>query len=140
MNEPDNHVPGHVPHPEREGSSLTARDDMMGVNRRQQSESAQRDQPLADAPMRIHNERDETADAQTDEHAPEQVLRRSRGGEAPVIGQAHDDVARGLQDTDLYGSGNLASPDDKGRRPDAPVDRRDDASDVLRSGNDVRTD
>ena len=140
MNEPDNRVPGHAQHPEREGSSLTAPDDMVGVNRRQQSESARRDQPSPDAPMRIHNERDETAGSQTDEQAPEQVLRRSRGGEVPVIRQAHDDVAHGLQDTDLYGSGNLASPDDKGRRPDASVDRRDDSSDVLRSGNDVRTD
>lgn len=124
----------------QQGASRSAPAEAVGVGRQQQSESAEQAGSTPHGPIRLHHERDESPGGQTDASAPDQAMRRSPAGAPPAIRQAHDDVQEGRQDTDLYGSGNLASPDDKGRRPDASVDRADDRDDVRRSGHDIKTD
>lgn len=137
-NEPS--APAAASDPKSEGASSAAPAAKVGVNRFQHSDSSEQAGPGSPDPLRQPNERDQSPGGQTDAAAPEQAMRRSPPGAPPAVRQAHDDVASGRQDTDLYGSGNLASPDDKGRRPDATVDRADDGDSVRRSGHDVRTD
>ena len=122
--------------PARVGSSATASADVVGVNRRQEVDDAQQAEPAPGAQLKQPNERDESPADQADPANATQPLRRAGDGAPPVGQQAYQDVAGGLVDTDLYGSGNLASSEDKGRRPDAPIDRGAD-DDVRRSGHDV---
>lgn len=127
------HDPGGVA---RDGGSRSADAGMVGVNRKGRDRYAESSNPQQDAPMKQQNERDASASDMTDAaDIPDQTMRRAGAGAPAVVGQAHKDIERGLIDTDMYGSGNLGSVEDKGRRPDAPVERADDA--VRRSGHDV---
>lgn len=134
-------TPAAAAHPEREGRSRSAPADRVGTQRFQHSDAADAAEPAPHGePVRTPSERDESPSDQVPVAPTGQTMRRAEPGAPGVIEQAYEDVERGLQDTDLYGSGNLAGPDDKGRRPDASVDRADGQDPVRRSGHDVGTD
>ena len=127
------HDPGGVA---QEGGSRSADADMVGVNRKGRDRFAGSSKPQPDAPMKQQNERDASPSDMTDAaDIPNQTMRRADATSPAVVGQAYKDIKRGLVDTDLYGSGNLGSVEDEGRRPEAPVERADD--DIRRSGHDV---
>lgn len=131
-------TPARPADPSREGSSLTTRAESVGAQRFRHSDTSEKAGPQPDGePMRTPAELDESPSDEAPRGATGQPLRRAGAGAPGVVEQAFEDVERGLQDTDLYGSGNLASPDDKGRRPDAAVDRADGQDAVRRSGHDV---
>ena len=138
--EPSDGIPPGAGRPEAGvADSAAGRNVHAGVARQQQSESAEQAGNTPADPIRLHHERDESPGQQTDATAPDQPMRRSAPDSPGAIRQAAADVRSGQQDTDLYGSGNLASPDDKGRRPDAEVDRADGRDDVRRSRHDTGT-
>lgn len=131
-------LPVRPDEPHREGSSRTAPADRVGAQRPQPSDGPDTTGSTLDGESpRTPAERDESPAEQAPTAPTGQPMRRAEAGAPGVVEQAHRDVERGLQDTDLYGSGNLASPDDKGRRPDAAVDRADGQDAVRRSGHDV---
>ena len=135
----DDPKPGAAPPDQASADAAARRNVHAGVARQQQSESAEQAGNTPDQPIRLHHERDESPGRQTDASAPDQPMRRSAPDSPGAVRQAAADVRNGQQDTDLYGSGNLASPDDKGRRPDAEVDRADGRDEVRRSRHDTGT-
>lgn len=122
--------------PEQVGRSQSASGDVVGVNRRQEVDQAQASEPSPDRPIKQPNERDESPADQVGPDVGTQQMRRAGQNAPPVGKQAYADVQSGLRDTDLYNSGNRASPEEQGGGANAAADWGADDP-VRRSGNDV---
>ena len=122
--------------PDQVGRSQSASGDVVGVNRRQEVNQAQASEPAPGRPIKQHNERDESPADQVGPDVGTQQMRRAGQNAPPVGEQAFSDIQKGIQDTDLYNSGNRASPQEQGGGANATADWGADDP-VRRSGNDV---